>query len=54
MHKNRVIEELEDVISTLKQDKRTNLKGLKVMVCETDWNKRFACPDSNLFVEWKM
>jgi len=52
MNKNQAILELETIIATLKLDRRINLKGIKVMVNEPNWDKKHLCNDSNLFIEW--
>ena len=52
MNKIQAIKELETVIETLKLDRRINLKGIKVMVNDSNWDKKHLCNDSNLFIEW--
>jgi len=52
MHKEKVIEELEAVVATLKMDRRSYIRGIKVMVCEYDWERKKEGNDSNLFIDW--
>lgn len=52
MHKNIVIKELEDVIATLKLERRSHLHGISIKICEPDWKRKKECLDSNLFTDW--
>ena len=52
MKKQQIIKELEEIIETLKLDRRSNIKGINIMLSEPNWDKKHVCNDSNLFMEW--
>ena len=52
MNKKTVIAEIKNIILNLKKDRRTNIKGLKIMVCDYDWKRKKDANDSNFFIEW--
>lgn len=51
MRKDEVIMELQGYIDTLKNDDRTRIKGLKIVICESNWvrKKKGEC---NFIIEW--
>ena len=53
MNKIEVINELKNVVDILRNDKRNKIKGLKIMICEHNWDKRKSANDSNLFIDWE-
>ena len=52
MDKQQIIQALNDVISTLDLDRRCDIKGIRIMIAENDWEYKRSCVDSNLFIDW--
>jgi hypothetical protein len=52
MDKIAVCLELDGIIKTIRLDRRKNLKGVKIMICEHNWKYKKKVNDSNLFVDW--
>lgn len=53
MEKQQIIDELNDVIRNIKMDRRSKIKGIKVMIADFNWDKRKVAIDSNLLIEWQ-
>ena len=53
MQKDQVIEELNNIIDTIQRDRRKDILGIKIMVCESNWVRKKQANDSNLLIDWE-
>jgi hypothetical protein len=52
MKKEIVILHLQDIIDTIKLDKRKQIKGIMIKYCDKDWKYKNKTTSANILIEW--
>jgi len=52
MNKQQIIQELQEVIATLKLDRRKEVDGFICKIGNYKWKIKYLNLDTNLFIDW--
>ena len=52
MNKSQIIQELQEVISTIELDRRENVDGFICKIGDYNWKLKHINLDTNLFIDW--